>query len=41
MYFDAHTHLDDDKFLGKVPQVACRLVEAKVTGVVNAGCDLT
>ncbi|MBO4534531.1 MAG: TatD family hydrolase [Clostridia bacterium] len=41
MYFDAHTHLDDDKFLGEVSQVACRLVEAGVSGVVNAGCDLT
>ncbi len=40
MYFDAHAHLDDDKFWGELPQVVDRIRSAGVTAVVNAGCDL-
>lgn len=40
MYFDAHAHLDDDKFYGDLDEVVPRMLSAGVTEVVNAGCDL-
>ena len=40
MYFDAHAHLDDEKFDGDIAEVLPTIVAAGVEGVVNAACDL-
>jgi TatD DNase family protein len=40
MYFDAHAHLDDDKFADGLEEVLPAIVAAGVEGVVNAACDL-
>ena len=39
MLFDAHAHLDDEKFGGELDGVVEKLLEAGVVGVVNAACD--
>lgn len=40
MYFDAHAHLDDERFAEGLDDVLPAIREAGVEGVVNAACDL-
>ena len=40
MYFDAHAHLDDERFAEGLDDVLPAIVAAGVEGVVNAACDL-